>query len=318
MFDIQDTVDYFVAPVNCVGNLSGGLLNEFKTRCPSYVEPYQEACKTNELRVGTLNVIEDTGQRWGIISLPVKRHYADSTHSDDIARSLEALQNLLKSEKYRYSVVCIPMMGAIDKSYHETYQILIDHLSDMEATVLLCMSPERTERRPKYLTIVGCDNYSLSDPEKIDIDNKINKIMEIWGTKLTDYESILSGGHKGVDEYIGGLKFKSTDTNYIFNHTGKIPLIIKPNDVRNGSASNLLQGDLLCEVSHDIILIKPKMQNNNRLIAMQLKINEINKLREHVRDSKGVPKKRLAVIGEISTKLYDNNILVPVVGGHDD
>lgn len=317
MFELEHVVDYFCNPVNLVGALGKGLAVEFKTRCPSYIEPYREACKTGELRVGTVQVVEDSNQRWGVISVPTKRHYADTSYIDDITRSIEALRALLKENKYKYAVVGVPMLGTgLGKTpYEEVYPMMIDCLSDLDATVLLHMSPERTEQRPRYLCIVGGDGYHLTSEDAVELPRKIHKVMEIWKSNLSEYEAILTGSPNGVFDKVGQVvKQVSTAESLISLVHDKKPLIIRPNEVRNGSAANLLQGDLLCELAEDIILFKPKGYNNNRMIAMQMKIEEINKKRLEL----GLPKKRLAVLGDISTKLYDDNILVPVVGYDDE
>lgn len=70
MFVFSDVCDYMVNLVNLVGVMGKGLALEFRNRVPRCVEPYRTACRTGDLRIGTLDIFEDTGQPWGIINFP--------------------------------------------------------------------------------------------------------------------------------------------------------------------------------------------------------------------------------------------------------
>ena len=47
----------------------------------------------------------------GIIDFPTKRYYADTSSKEDIIRGLEALRELLKTDRYRYATLAMPMLG---------------------------------------------------------------------------------------------------------------------------------------------------------------------------------------------------------------
>jgi hypothetical protein len=312
MFQCSDVVDLYINPVNTMSTPgSVGLATVFRDKVPSYIPQYKEACRTKELRMGTLQVIEDTNQSWGMVNLPVKEHYGNHSEPSDISRSLEALRNLLKETTYRYSTICLPMLtvGMGPKDYEIVYPPMIDHLSDLDATVFLSMHPDKTESRPKYLTIIGPEDYGLNKIETDSIDWVIDKAMESWGTSLSDYTGIISGGHTGVDRYIGGNDYlKDIEATYVYRKTNKPCLVIKPNEIRNGSRANVTHGELLCEIASDIIMFKPNNHNNNRMTAMQLYIEEQKEKREAL----GLPPRRVAIFGDKSTSLYNTNIKISV------
>lgn len=311
MFVFADVCDYMINPVNLVGVTGAGLALEFKTRVPSFVEPYKEACKTKELRIGTVQVIEDTGMHWGIINFPTKRHFVDTSSKEDITRGLVALRELLLQDKYRYATIGLPMLGCGcgKQDYEIIYPLVMEQLSDVEACVFLSMSPERTEMRPKHLVVAGPPSFGLSDVDKESVDATIAKVMAAWGTDLSEYGAIVSGGYNGVESYLCGETYLTdVEQTYVYKKTGQTPLVVKANFSRNGVSANLLHNNLLCEIADDIILFKPPGHNNNRLSAMQVWINHDREKRA----KDGHPPRRVAVFGEHAIKNVQTPILIPV------
>lgn len=315
MFDFEKACCYMVNLVNLMGVSGKGLALEMRKRCPSHIEKYKEACKTKELRIGTVQVIEETEQSWGIINFPTKRHYANDSSLEDIARSLEALKDLLKTPRFRHCVIGMPIPGSGNghRTYDEVYPLVIDYLGGLEATIILSMAPDKTEMRPRYLTIVGPEDYGQSDLQKQSIDWVIEKSLEKWGTTLDSYEGILSGGGKGVDRYICGEELvKNVEETYVFRKTGKPGIIIKPNLVRN-SISAIRQRDIaLCELAHDVILFKPKDHNNNRVLSMHVYL-ENDTQAKHMQ---GIDPKRVAIFGDRSLTRKEDNVIIPVQGNN--
>lgn len=311
MFQLEDAPDYYCNPVNLLGVSGAGLALEFKKRAPTYIEPYKEACRSKDLRVGTVQVIEETGNAWGIINVPTKRHYADQSDENDIRRSLEALRDLLQTDRYKYASIVMPMLGCGcgAKSYEIVYPMMIDYLANLDATVVLSMSPDRTEMRPKYLTIVGPPSFAMNETNQKVIDATVDKVMTAWGNDLSDYTGIISGGYPGVDSYICGETYlKDKENTFVFKKTQGVPLVVKPNKVRNGVTANLSQNNLLCELADDIILFKPVGHNNNRMTAMQmwLKQDKENRIKQD-----RAPR-NVAIFGEHEIKPIQEPILIPV------
>jgi hypothetical protein len=313
MFEFADVMDFQVNPVNLQGAPGGNLSLEFRKRVPDelFFSKYREACRDGTLRIGTVQVLEETGHSWGIINFPTKRHYANPSDKEDIARGLEALRDILKTDRYRYSAIGIPMLGIGlgAQNYETVYPMMIDYLGDLDATVFLSMAPDKTDLKPKYLTIAGPLSYGLKEDEQRFIDDIIDKVLTHWNATLDDYTGIVSGGYPGVDAYIGGEHYgKEIESTYAFRKTGKAPLVVKPNP-SHGLGASMHLGNLLGEIGDDTILFKPPGHNNNRLSIMQTWL-EADKQR---REREGLIPRRLAISGEKKSTPKSESVLIPVV-----
>lgn len=313
MFEMAGVVDYMVNPVNLLGAPGAGLALEFRRRIPDdlFFDKYRKACQTEELRIGTIQILDETGHSWGVINFPTKRHFASDSDIDDIKRGLEALRETLVHEEYNRACVVMPMLGCGlgKQDYATVYPCMVDYLDDIKSPVFLSMSPQRTDLKPKYLTIAGPLDYGMNDEERAKIDWVIEKTLESWGASLSDYTGIVSGGYPGVDAYVCGEEYneKFEDT-YTFRKTGKKPLVVKPNMHRNGVAANLHLGNLLGEIGDDVILFKPKGHNNNRLSAMQAWLDADY---EH-RNREGLIQKRVAIFGDKGGPSVSESVIIPV------
>lgn len=310
MFEFEGVVDAYINLVNLVGVSGTGLALEFRKRSPEYIETYREACRTKELRIGTIKIIETTSQNYDIWCMPTKRHYNDLSSESDIKRGLEALRALLTQDKYRYSVIGMPMAGTGlgKQSYDTVYPMMENFLEDLDATIFLSMAPDKTDLNPNYLTIAGPVDYGRDDKEKEAIAWGIEQSLKAWGKKIEDYTGIVSGGYSGVDAFVCGEEFnKDYENTLVYQKTGKRPLVCKPNKVRNGVGANLHLGNLLCEIGEDIILFKPKGHNNNRLSAMQTWLIAD----KQKRDQMGMFGRRLAIFGERDPIIKPDDLIIP-------
>lgn len=309
MFVFADVTDAMVNPCNLVGVSGAGIALEFRRRAPDHVEIYREACRTKELRMGTIKIIDSNDLPYQIWCVPTKDHFANPSSLTDIARSLEALRETLQTDRYKHTALGIPMLGTGcgKADYENVLPLMLDHLGDLDATIFLSLAPQRTEMRPKYLVIVGPPDYGLMPQDIEKIDEIIDKSMVHWGTSLSDYEAIVSGGYPGVDSYIAGTHFrKDIESTYVFRKTGKTPLVIQPNKTHNGVGSVMKHHHLLCEVGHDFIFFKPEGHNNNRMSLMQMWIRNDREKRE----ADGHPPRRTVVFGVKDTTLQQEQILV--------
>jgi len=271
MFVIH-SCDYYIAPVNCGAVAGKGLVLEFRNKVPGWVDHYMAACGTKEIRIGTVHVMEETNQPWGVINFPTKVHYSDTTKREWIVRGLEALREMLQKPEYRRTSVMLPMLGCGEgkQDYEIVLPLMEEHLSDLEATVFVSMSPERTELRPKYLTIAGPPDFGKTDDEKQIIEDTIKKAMVNWDQDITQYTGIVSGGVGHTDTFVAGSNYNDgVEQTLAYKLTGKAPLVIKANEVRNGVGAMIHQSSLLCDIGDDVILFKPEGFNNNRLTYMQ-------------------------------------------------
>ncbi len=311
MFEFSEVCHLMINPVNLLGVAGAGLALEFRRRVPSYIDKYKEACRTKELRIGTLQIIEETDHPWAMLNFPTKRHYQDTSSKEDIIRGLEALRTLLLTDKYRYSVIGMPMLGCGlgKQDYDVVYPLMIDHLGDLEATIFLSMSPQKTALAPKYLMVAGPLDYGHTDEERRILDWVVDETLKRWDTSLESYTGIVSGGYKGVDDYFCGIKYRENyEQAYTYRMTGKIPLVVKENLILDGAAPSLRQNNVLCEIAHDVILFKPKGHNNNRLSAMQIRLEADKQQKE--RD--GLYPKRVALFGEKQSQITHEDLLINI------
>lgn len=309
MFEFADVCDAMVSPTNLSGMSGIGIAAEFRKRAPDHVEIYREACRTKELRMGTIKIIDTDDLPYQIWCVPTKEHFANLSSLSDISRSLEALRETLLTDRYKYTALGIPMLGAAGDNggYADVLPLMIDHLGDLEATIFLSMSPTRTEMRPKYLTIVGPPSYGLKPEDTEKVDEVIDKAMTHWGVSLSDYDGIVSGGYSGVDQYIAGSHYgKDIESTYVFKKTGKKPIVVQQNKQHNGIGSIVKHHHLLCEIGSDFIFFKPEGHNNNRMSIMQKWITTERELR----NNRGYEPRRTAVFGVTDSNLIQEKLLV--------
>lgn len=312
MFEYEKGWDYAVNLVNLVGVSGAGLALEMRNRCPSHIEKYKAACKSKELRIGTVQIIDETEQRWGIINMPTKRHYADTSDLDDISRSIEAFRDVLLADKMKYVSVGMPIPGSGlgKRSYDEVYPLITNCLSDLEATILLSLAPEKTDMRPRYLSIMAPIGFGQTKEEFNKIERIIDDAMMKWGTSLSEYDGIASGGSEGVEAYLCGKTFnKDYEDSYVFKKTGKRPMVVKPSVIRNNIGAVHQRDRTLCEIASDVILLKPHNFDNNRLNRVQIYLeNDFSN-----RVERNISPRRVTIYGDksIENKIA-NKIIIPV------
>lgn len=316
MLSFQDAVDAYIVPVNLTGTVSSGIGAEFRKRAPDYVDIYQEACRSKELRIGTLKIIDDLPTPYDLWCLPTKDHYANISEKIDILRGMEALRDTLNTEKYKHMSIGLPMLaggpGAL--AYDEILTIMEENLQDLEATIFLSMSPQRTEYRSEYLVIVGPPDWGLTPDDKCVIDDVVAKVMAHWDKDITEYTNIVSGGYPGVDSYVCGESFNDFPEDTLAHRlTGKAPLVIQPNLSRNAVTAAVKHHHLLCEIADDIIIFKPKGHNNNRLSMMQIWLEQDKAKRE----AQGDRPRRVAVWGEKEPEMHQEKLIIDVKEGKE-
>lgn len=296
-FQIESCIDYYVNPVNLHGISGAGLALEFRKRCPDHIEPYRTACRTKELRIGTVTTYDNKGQRWGIINLPTKRDPYELSTKEDIVRGLQAIRELLKTDKFRYATIGMPMLGCGcgKQSYDIVYPLIIEYLQDLDATVFLSMHPEKTEIRPKYLGMFGPRSFGDSDLDKAIIENTLNTCMKHWGNDISDYSNVVV-----ISEGDNRSTLAIQETVKRLTGIGAIKVI--PNHVRHPSGplrEAMMTLTMACE---DLILFKPKDHDVSDVSRFQLLIESVNQTLEE--------KKRVAYFGIKSTDFkVKSNIL---------
>lgn len=90
---LQADVEALVNAVNCVGVMGRGIAFQFKQAFPENFKQYEAACKRNELKPGTMLVVDlqrAHNPRY-VINFPTKRHWKGKSRIEDIRSGLQAL-----------------------------------------------------------------------------------------------------------------------------------------------------------------------------------------------------------------------------------
>jgi len=104
-------VEALVNTVNEVGVMGKGIALMFREAFPGNTQAYEAACKSGEVRVGQMFVVENhdlTGPRW-IINFPTKRHWRHPSKMEWVRDGLADLSRII-TEKHIRSVA-IPPLG---------------------------------------------------------------------------------------------------------------------------------------------------------------------------------------------------------------
>jgi O-acetyl-ADP-ribose deacetylase (regulator of RNase III) len=97
-----------VNAVNCVGVMGKGIALEFKRRFPANFAAYAAACRTGEVRLGSMLVVEEDGRV--IVNFPTKKHWRSRSRLADVEAGLDDLARVIGERGLRS--VAVPALGA--------------------------------------------------------------------------------------------------------------------------------------------------------------------------------------------------------------
>jgi len=110
---LKANVQALVNTVNTVGVMGKGIALQFKEAFPHNNKEYVRACKNHQLEPGKLLAVWDTNLLYGkklIVNFPTKTHWRQPSQYEYIAKGLEALKALIKTENIKS--IAIPPLGA--------------------------------------------------------------------------------------------------------------------------------------------------------------------------------------------------------------
>ena len=108
---LRADADALVNTVNCVGFMGKGIALQFKQAYPQNFDAYRRACKSGEVRPGSMFVVE-TGSLISpryIINFPTKRHWRGNSRIEDIRSGLLALVREVREREIQS--VALPPLG---------------------------------------------------------------------------------------------------------------------------------------------------------------------------------------------------------------
>lgn len=99
--------DCIINTVNCEGFMGKGIAYQFKMRFPDNNIDYVKACKTGELKIGTIHYFKENGIE--IVNFPTKNKWREKSKISYIEKGLEKLIEFLEINKP--NTIAIPPLG---------------------------------------------------------------------------------------------------------------------------------------------------------------------------------------------------------------
>ena len=96
-----------VNTVNCEGYMGKGIAYQFKLRYPENNKDYVRACKSGELRIGTIHWFTEDGKL--IVNFPTKNKWREKSQMSYVEGGLDLLVELIKDKEV--TSIAIPPLG---------------------------------------------------------------------------------------------------------------------------------------------------------------------------------------------------------------
>lgn len=130
-----------VNTVNCEGYMGKGIAYQFKLKYPENNISYVKACKSGELRIGTIHYFFEQDKL--IINFPTKNKWRENSKLDYIITGLNKLKELI-IEKSIKSIAIPPLGSGNGGLVWSTVKTLIEeNLSDLENTQIFVYEPSK-------------------------------------------------------------------------------------------------------------------------------------------------------------------------------
>ena len=137
---LESQAQALVNTVNTVGVMGKGIALQFKKAFPNNYKAYVEACKKNELKIGTLLVYKDgnitSGQKI-IINFPTKTTWRKPSEYEYIEKGLDNLLEII--HQYNIESIAIPPLGAGNGGleWEKVKKIIHDKLKDENVDIFI-------------------------------------------------------------------------------------------------------------------------------------------------------------------------------------
>lgn len=119
-------VEALVNPVNCMGELKGGLAAQFRDRFPGLEEEYSRRCREGLIKPGEpwIFIADDDTK---IINLPVKEHWMNHSKLEWIDKGLDRVADICEEEEI--NSIAIPALGcSLNRLRWEDVRYLIESI----------------------------------------------------------------------------------------------------------------------------------------------------------------------------------------------
>lgn len=140
---LEAPAEALVNTVNEIGVMGKGIALMFREAFPENTRQYTDACKHNNVHVGTMFVVRErdlTGDRW-IINFPTKKHWRQPSQMEWIRDGLQDLAHVIQDKNIR-SVAVPPLgCGAGGLEWSQVKQQIERALGDLDGVEVLVFAP---------------------------------------------------------------------------------------------------------------------------------------------------------------------------------
>lgn len=302
--------DVLVNPTNTHGSMSSGLAKAFKEQFPAMYDSYVAVCKDENgdagkgaLQVGKLHIYHNDETKNIIVNLPTKRFWGDLSNADDVELSCEKLAEYLRKHPFYTVAMPILAMGHEKLDVDASYAVMAKHLDMLPNIIHLCMRPERFNRPPLYLAVVGSRRYT--DYDQIDIgvsDGLIN-----FGLSWDDFEGMVSGGAQGVDEAACGTGDPDERKINIARAHGLKPIVCRADWDRYHKVAGFLRNRTVADIgTHFVAFVGSQSVGTRGLIDL---VNRHNANVEKLQNARNYPTEGDVFFSTFSHPLPEKKLL---------
>lgn len=255
MLRFSTFTDVLINPTNCVGQFGTGLSKAFADKWSGMALQYHKLCDDKQISIGQLHIYYDKQTKNTIINMAVKQDWRDSTNVDDVAKCYIRLAEYLK--QHPFYTVAMPALGSgtgrLDPILAE--DVVMQYLDPLPNIIHLSMRPDRFERPPRYLAIVGSRKFKSYEKIAQGVDDGLRN----FGLTYSDFDGIVSGGAMGVDAVgCGTGKPQDLDPNLASQHKVRA-LICQANWERYGNSAGFLRNRTVSDIAtHAVAFIGSK------------------------------------------------------------
>lgn len=135
----ESQADCLINTVNCEGFMGKGIAYQFKMKFPENNKAYVKACKSGELRIGTIHVFKENGVT--IVNFPTKDKWREDSKLEYIKVGMCALVKALPT--LRVKRIAIPPLGCGNGGllWNDVKEIIEEYLKDLSDYDFLVYEP---------------------------------------------------------------------------------------------------------------------------------------------------------------------------------
>jgi O-acetyl-ADP-ribose deacetylase (regulator of RNase III) len=134
---LEDTSESIVNTVNCEGYMGKGIAYQFKLKYPENNKDYVRACKSKELRIGTIHSFKEAGKI--IINFPTKDKWRKNSEISYIKIGLDLLNDYIIQNNIKS--IAIPPLGCGNGglNWTEIKPLILDKLQTASNSCLITL-----------------------------------------------------------------------------------------------------------------------------------------------------------------------------------